>query len=76
VVEISDERLPGENATDNQGDGIWCYLKTGYCSGELQHCVDGGCVHVVHAWSWSNCERELRRVRRCMCADCVKGRQL
>jgi hypothetical protein len=70
VEEVSDERLPGENATDNQGDGIWAYLKDGYCNGESTQCTAYGCVHVVHEWSWSNVAKALRDVRECTCGDC------
>jgi hypothetical protein len=74
VESVSDERMPGENATDNQGDGIWAYLVDGHCSGESCACVNTGCVHSVHEWSWSNVLRALRDVRKCSCADCNKTR--
>jgi hypothetical protein len=70
VSEISDERY-GETGPDT--DGIWAYLKKGYCNGEEHRCSAGGCCHVVHEWSWSDVAKRLRDVRKCNCDDCRDG---
>jgi hypothetical protein len=70
VDEISDERAPGDDTARCHGDGIWVYLKAGYCNGEEHTCVTGLCVHVVHEWTWTNAAKALRRIRKCTCNDC------
>jgi hypothetical protein len=69
VESVEDER-GGETGPDT--DGIWVYLAAGFCNGEEHKCSTGGCVHVVHEWTWTACAKRMPSVRKCACGDCVK----
>jgi hypothetical protein len=69
----ADPRVESVGDERGEGSGIWVYLVDGLCNGE--GCCDrgivGGCVHVVHEFTWTEVERYMRDVRECQCGDCV-----
>ena len=58
VADVSDERGRGRDP----GDGIWVYLVSGYCWGE---------VHSLHEDTVTELRRAWQDVTPCVCAECA-----
>jgi hypothetical protein len=58
IDDISDER--------HLGDGIWVYLKYGYCNGDIGS-------HIIHEDTLKECASYAANIRACDCDDCRHG---
>jgi hypothetical protein len=61
LSDISDERKSGFMGRDD--DGMWVYLKAGWCSDPELHCI--------HEWSAGNLISALKSIRPCSCEHCT-----
>ena len=57
VTDFSDER--------GNGDGVWIYLVAGYDNGDPQS-------HVISENTLTKALEAFRRIRKCVCADCLR----